>query len=136
MKVRIQIKTPKGYARDTEAKLRPLIIGKTKRLTNETFANDDDNIIYWDVEGSVKDILRITKNVTRYAMIIESSFNNRMFKKVYLKKLSEEGKAELKDMLNNQTEVEIIKNATADEIIESDKTMWEKMKDKFQKLKE
>ena len=134
MKVKIRIRTPKGYAKSTELQLRPLIIGKTKRLTNDTYANKKDNEIYWEVEGNPRDIFRITRNVNRYSMIIDGAFNNKMFKKVYLKKLSDEGKKELKDMLSNQTQVDVIKEATAQELDEMDRSMWSKMKEKFKKV--
>lgn len=133
MKVRIRIRTPKGYARSTELRMRPMIIGKANKLTNKVYANKNDDTIIWIVEGGVRDIMRISNNVNKYELIIKGVFNNKMFKKVYLKKLSEQGKKDLKNLLTDQTKIDVVKEASAEELIESKKTVWSRIKEKIKK---
>lgn len=129
MEIKIRIRTPKGQAKGTEKKLRPFLLGG--RQLSEVWTNEEDNELYWVVNTDVRNAMKISRNVAAYANIIKGMFDNKLMRKVSDKQLSPEDKAELKDMLLNQTEVEIIKEATAQEIVEGNKTFWQRIKEKF-----
>ena len=131
MKAKIRIKTPDGQARGTETKLRPMLLNR--RLTSTTYTNDLDNEILWEIEGPVRDILKATKNVNTYEVLIKHIFQNKLMKKFGLPKLAEGEADKLKELLENNTTVEIIKEATAQELIEANVTWWDKLKSKFKK---
>ena len=131
MKAKIRIKTPDGQARGTETKLRPMLLNR--RLTSTTYTNDLDNEILWEIEGPVRDILKATKNVNTYEVLIKHIFQNKLMKKFGLPKLAEGEADKLKELLENNTTVEIIKEATAQELTETNITWWDKLKSKFKK---
>ena len=135
MKTKIIIKTPQGNALGTQKKIKPLIIG-FKKVKIDTYVNKEDDEMVWDVEGSVRDIININRNVARFDSLIKNIFNNRMVKKKTAKHLTEEDQEKLKDMLLNQTSCEVIKEATAQELVEADKTWWQRMKETFTKKEE
>jgi len=132
MQTKVLINTPKGQAKLMEKRLRPYILGKNN--PNSIHVNDEDNQLVWEVEGSIKDILRINRNVTLFDNILKGAFNSKMVKKQVAKRLSLEDQAQLNDMLFNHTTVEVIKEATASEIVEYNKTWWERIKEKWKKV--
>jgi len=136
MITKIMINTPKGHAQDNEVRLRKLIIGvKRKRVTViNNYVNDDDSQFIWEIEGSVKDILRINKNVSRFDSVMRNVLDHKLMKRTIRKKLSDEGEAELKELLKDQTTVDIIKNATAEELVEANITWWQRMKKTYKKV--
>ena len=136
MKVKIEIRTPKGNAKDTERKIMPILIGELikKKVKIESYSNDEDDTIYWDIEGEARSVFKIIKNVHMYDHVIKNVFENKlMVKTIRQKLLKKEDEAILKEMLKNQTKVNIIKEATAAEMVELNKTFWQRMKEKFKK---
>ena len=93
---------------------------------------EDDEII-WDVEGSIKDCIRIQKNLSMFDNFVRGVLNNKILKKTMKKTLSKEDANSLEDMLKNHTSVTIIKKATTDEIVENNKTWWQNIKETFTK---
>lgn len=138
MKLKIQIKTPKGRATSTEKKLRPFLLGISRKDVKscETYVSEEDNTIIWDIEATIKKCLKIQKNVSRFDFLITGILENKRMKKRIRSKLTEEQETELKDMLVNHTSCEVIKEATLQEMVEENKTWWEKVKEKFKKKKE
>lgn len=132
MKIKIRIRTPKGQAAGTEGKIKPLIIG-LKKVKVDTYVSPDDNEIIWDIEGSYRNVMKIQRNASMFDIFISRLLNTKMLKKTLRKQLSKEDEEQLKDMLLNHTSCEIIKTATAEEIVEGSKTMWEKVKETFTK---
>ena len=127
MKARIIIKTPKGQASGTEEKLRAFIL--PGKVNHQVMVNDDDDTIIWEAEGTVKQIMRINKNVAMFDVMIKGIMDNKL-----VKKACEPGQYDqLKEMLANNTRIEIIKEASAEEWVESNKTWWDKIKEGFKK---
>jgi len=135
MKTKIKISTPSGQAKGTEKKIKKFIIGFRKVKVN-TYVNDEDNELYWEIEGSVRNIMKINKNVFYFTQMIQGVLDNKLMKKTLRKKLKPEQEEQLKNMLLNQTSCEIIKEATAEELNEYGKSFWTRMKDKFKKSEE
>ena len=129
MKLKIIIKTPEGQAKGTETKLRKTLLNK--RVKCKTYTNPEDNQILWEVEGSVADMLKVQRNVTGYELMIKQMFENKLLKKYGLPRLAEGEEEKLKEMLTDQTTIEIIKEATAQELVEGNKPFWMKIKEKF-----
>lgn len=105
MKTKIKITTPKGQAKKTEKKLRIFLLGFKK--PDKTTTNEEDDEIIWEVEGTPRKILRVQKNVYRFDNIMKMMLNNKMVKKAR-RKLNPGDEKELKNMLLNQTTVEIL----------------------------
>ena len=131
MELKIKVTTPKGQAKATEKKLRPFLLGGRK--INAVWTNEDDNEIYWEIHTDIRNAMKIQRNVSMYDSTIKSIFEHKLVKKMSEKKLSLEDNAQLKDMLANQTSIEIIKASTAEELIEDNKTFWQKIKEKFKR---
>jgi len=127
MEVKIQIKTPKGYATKIEKQLRPWLIGFNK--PKEIYVNKANSKLYWVMDSSVRRCMKIQRNVTMYESMINRIMGSKKVRK--MAKLNEEQTKELDNMLLNQTEIKIIKKATADEIVENNKTFWQNVKEKF-----
>lgn len=128
MKIRIEIKTPPGQATGTEKKLRLFLLGRMDK-PQETYVSPADDCFYWEVDVSIKRALDIQKNVGRFQNLTNWVLEQKMLKKAADK---ESDIKELQEMFK-QTQVRIIKQATADEIVEANKTFWQRMKEKFKK---
>jgi len=135
MKVKVLISTPKGQASGTEKKLRPWLIGSKKKLTNIIRVSPEDDQIVWEIDSNIRTIMKIQRNVNRFDGIIQMMFENKMVKGA-MGKMKQEDQDQLKDMLNNHTKCEVIGKATAEEIIEDNKTWWQRVQEKWKKKKE
>lgn len=111
--LKILIKTPNGYAKSTEFKLRSFIIGRKGKL-HKIMTNDLDNKILWIVDAEVRQYTKIIKNVSSYKVMMTSVLKNKTVQKVA--KLKGDQKKELDEMLNEQTEIDIVKEKDWDEI--------------------
>lgn len=131
MELKIKITTPKGQAKATEKRLRFFILNK--KDIHRVWTNEEDNEIYWEVHCDVRRAMKIQRNVAAYEHMIETVMHHKQFKKHGEKRLSKEDQAELKDMLENQTTIEIIKTATAEELVDEKnrKTFWQRIKETF-----
>lgn len=107
MRVRIRVRTPKGQACKTERRLRKFILGFRK--LDKFTVNRDDSEIVWFYVGDVKSCLKIQKNVSKYDFILKGMLNNKLVKRTVKKHLSLDEQKQLKDMLLNQTQVEVLK---------------------------
>jgi hypothetical protein len=108
MIIKIMINTPKGQAATNEKKIRHFILGHSRRIKIvNNYVNDDDSQFIWEIEGHVRDILRIQKNVSRFDVVMRMALDNKLIKKTVRKKLAEDQELELQDLLKNQTSVEM-----------------------------
>jgi len=130
------INTPKGYATENEIRLRKFIIGVKRKRVNiiNNYVNGDNSTFIWEIEGPIKDVLRINKNVSRFDNVMKTVLDHKLMKRSIRKKLSDVDEQELKDLLSEHTTVEIIKNATAEELVEHNITWWQRMKNTFKNV--
>jgi len=133
MEIKILIRTPDGQATKTERKLRPFLLGRTKK-GHTVFVNKLDNKIVWVVNAPIHKIMNINKNIARFDIITRMIFDNKTFKKSLRSKLTEEDEKTLKNMLLNHTKITVIKQATTDETEKYTTTWYEKIKNKFKKI--
>lgn len=136
MKVKIKISTPKGMASNTLAKLKGVLgIGKGKS-TYTAYCNKADDTMYLEVEGSIKSCFNIISNVNKFNKLAEIVIQNKIIKYSAVKLgATQEQMEQLKDMFSNNTKIEIVKQATAEEIVENNKSLWTTIKEKFTKVK-
>lgn len=113
VELKILIKTPAGYAKSTEGKLRPFLLGRQK--LHKILTNEQDNKILWIVDCQPKDYMRITRNVATYTVMIKKVMGNKIVRRAA--RLSKQDEDQLNDMLDNQTEVDIIKENEMAEIM-------------------
>jgi hypothetical protein len=118
--IKILIKTPSGYAKSTEYKLRPFLIGRKGKI-HKILTNDLDNQILWIVDAQPRQYHKIIKNVTVYKTMISKIMQNKTIQKVA--KITADQKKELNNMLTDQTEIDVIK--------EKD---WEEIKKEFKEI--
>lgn len=133
MEVKILINTPVGCASKTSNKIKMFLFGKKKAIKN-VYINDEDSQMVWEIEGDLKTIMSIQKNVSKYDVFVSMLLNSKLVKKAINKYMREDQKEEIEDMLKNQTEVMIIKDATEDEKTIYNTTWWDNIKDKFKKV--
>lgn len=133
MEVKIRIQTVPGEANKVQKRMIKFFkLGNVKN--SEVFINDNDSEILWVVEDSFRKIMGIQQRVLMWDQLMTQVLDNKYLKKIAKKKLSDEDMANLKDMLENQTNVEIIKPATEKEtikILQKNDSWWEKIKHKF-----
>lgn len=118
--IKIRITTPKGYAKSTEFKLRPFLIGRKGKMHKIMTTPDDDKIL-WIVEAKPRQYTKIIKNVSAYKVMIKGILKNKAVQKVA--RLNDDQKKELDKMLMDQTEIDLVK--------ESD---WKKIKKEFKEI--
>jgi hypothetical protein len=133
MKIRLKVETPKGQAAGAEKKLRLVILGTLKKPC-DTYVSPRGTSFYWDLEVTVKQYIKIGKNVAVFTKGLDKALDIKAVNKT-LKTLADkpEDIDTLKEYLGNGTRISILKNATAEEIIEGNKTFWDTIKEKFQK---
>jgi predicted DNA-binding antitoxin AbrB/MazE fold protein len=134
MKVKIEIKTPEGQAEGTLKKLKPFLIGFNK-VKSESYINNNNSIMYLECEGRPKEILKITKNCYTYTAFIDQIFKQKIMGKGIMDLAdSKDDIKELEKMLKEGTKVKIIKEASAEELVEGNKSWWDNIKQKFKKV--
>jgi hypothetical protein len=137
MKIKIKVSTPKGQAEATSHKLKPFLIGFNK-VKSETYVSPEDDMIFIDVEGDVRRVLKVASNCYGYDNIIKTIFKKKIMGKGISDALSMEDAKELEKMLKKGTKVEIIKEAELDTVIDpatpEKKTFWQTIKDKFRRI--
>ena len=133
MRVKIKVTTPKGQAEGTSKKLKPWLIGFNKVKT-ETYVSPENDIIYIEVEGEPRRVLKVTENAHKYSLIINKVFEQKIMGKGIKDAVDPKDREELEHMLKEGTQVEVIKEATAEEIIEDNKSLWQRMKEKFRRI--
>lgn len=132
--IKIRITTPRGQATATQKRIQPFLIGSKKKLVKfNTYVNEDDSELYWEIETELRRAMKITRNVGMYKQMIQTVLGNKTVNKLIE---SPEQKKELADMLNDQTKIEVLKEATAQEIVEYNKTFWQRIKERYTKKKE
>ena len=133
MQVVFKVKTPKGQATGTNKKIKNFIIGFNKVKVN-TYVNEDDSEIIWEIEGGIKQIFNIQKNLSRFDAMINTIFTNKLMQKYMGSNIKKEEIKELEEMLRNQTSLEIIKKATLEEEDEYNRSFMQRIKAGWQKI--
>jgi hypothetical protein len=137
MKIKALIKTPKGQATKAQNTLQNVIFGKLWRKYDhfDSYVNDADSEVAWEIETrNVRDYVRISRNLAMYEVMIRHILASKRIKEYAQKQFSKEDMLRLRQMLQEQTTIEIIKEATAAEIVEGNKTFWQRLKDRMKKI--
>lgn len=110
MKAKVLIKTLPGHARKMHNKLKPFILG-VRKLQFDTYYSKDDSMIVWIVDGDVRHILAINRNIALYDTIVKGVFNNKTTKKMIYKLADSTDDADqVYKMLRDHTTVMLVKN--------------------------
>lgn len=135
MKIKIHIKTPPGQAKAAEANLRLFILGKLKKPAN-TYTSPEDDAFYWDADVTVKQYFRISRNAHLFQQLAGGTLDA-INKRSWIKRMANITGTTIKGAraLIDNTTIEIIKQATADEIVEAQTTRWEKIKNTYHREK-
>lgn len=122
MQAKIMIRTPAGQAKGTEAKIKPFIIGIRKNKY-KVYTDRADSKIIWIVEGSIRELIAIQRNVMLFDRMVAQVMQNRIVQGAA--RLTKDQKKELEDMFKHHTSIKIL---TANEIEQEDldnPTLWE-----------
>lgn len=135
MKIKLHVKTPPGHARKAESQLRLFLLGKLKQPP-ETYLSPDGTEFYWDVEVTVKQYFRIERNAHLFRQLAGGTLD-KINKRGWIKRLAKITNTTIEGarLLIDKTTVEVIKQATANEIVEAETTRWQKIKKTFHKEK-
>ena len=130
MKARLHVQTPPGQARGAEKKLRGFLLAT--QAPTETGVKDDG--FYWELDLTYKQWVNLEKRVHLFQSFSMYVMDMKILRKA-VKTLgaSPDDIEAVKLMFQDGTRVEIIKNATAEEIVEGTTTWWEKFKTKFRR---
>lgn len=130
MEIKVCVKTPKGQALAASKRLRPFI-AKSKEF-HKVYVNADDDELYWEIKpGNYRRYQQIVKNVARYDTVVKSIFSNKVVRKLAMKDYTPEQWEEVSRLIEDGTRVEILKMASAQEIVEGNRTFWQRIKDTF-----
>lgn len=137
MEWKVCIRTPKGRANETLHDWKTKLIKKTlfcKTTVKEEYTNKAKNKLYWVIESDAKQYLKAQRDTGQYNAIVSNFFNHHLINKA-IKRMADspEDWKELQRLIEDGTRVEIIKEATAQEMVEVNKTFWEKVKETFVK---
>lgn len=130
MELKIKIKTPKGHAKVTSERLdfRKFILGfRTK--TKESYVNKDNSEIVWVLDVPVRKAISIQRRIASYGVMLKAVLGNPVVKKVM-----QPGQEKELDLLLQETKIEVIKNATAQELVEANTTWWDKIHTTWKKI--
>ena len=95
---------------------------------------EEDDEIIWEVEGNIREVMRVHRNLALFDKFVKGILDNKLMKKTMRSKLGEDDEKYLTDMLKNHTHIEVIKKASAEEIMEDGKSWWTKVKEKFKRV--
>jgi hypothetical protein len=138
MIIKIQIQTPDGQAKGALKQFKwyfKLFSG----CKINAYCNDQDNDIVLECDGTPRQIIQVGKNVASFHSLPALLFENKQVKGLLKCKFPEATGADfdkLKEMFDNGTKITIIKEASAQELIENNKTWWQKIKESFKKVEE
>ena len=134
MKIKISITTPKGHAKRTDKNMRGFIIGFKKLDKLDVYINDEDTEIVWDIEGHPRPLMKIVRNVNLFHVTASKVIESKRVQKGARKKgYTDEQIEQVKDMLESGTKVTVVKEATAQEMVEANMSWWQRVKEKFHK---
>lgn len=139
MNIRLRIKTPKGRATSAERDLRLLIIGKWGKPPN-TYVNAEENEFYWELENiKPKQYIGIVKKVAMFenlargtlGLVERNKFLRKAAETLYGAEATTGAAFRETEELFKHTRVEVLKNATAEELLEDGVSFWERIKRTF-----
>lgn len=113
MRARLEIKVPKGMAKGFVNRKRFFLLRMILRIKKNDLnrknvtINDEDNLITWYVEGTLRKIMRIKKSIDQYEVAVRMIFEHNLMKKLLKKKYSEEDQKEVEFMLTNMTSIKL-----------------------------
>ena len=107
------------------------MIGNNKFRTLETFISPGDDEVAWEVEGDPRCVIKMKNNIAKFDMMMGWALKSKMVRKMAMSNLSNDELQALDDMLMRQTTIEIIHEATAEELVEANKSFWQRIKDKW-----
>jgi len=130
MIVRAIITVPPGQAQKSSAALRNFLLVGT-RYDVKSYVNLDDSQIIWEITAPMRTIFGIQKRLTMYEIMTRQAINSFPIKK-FIKRYAAPGEAQkLEKLMLEDTKIEVVKAATANEIVDATTTRWEKIKKAF-----
>jgi hypothetical protein len=133
MKIKIKVQTPNNTADKILPELKRLLLGVSQRQLSsfEVYTNPEGSLILMDIEGHLKKILKIQRNLALYDTVMQNMMTNKKIHKLAGFKNTPEKQKEIDDLLLNHTHIEIVKEATAQELEENGRSWWQNLKARF-----
>lgn len=100
-----------------------------KKPSDTGYKND---CFYWELDVGAREFVKYQKKIYMFSSLASGVVGNKVFKGAAQRLgATKEQLTEVEHMLMDGTEIEIIKAATAEEIVEANKTWWQKFKEEF-----
>ena len=138
MEVNIKVKTPKGHARITATRfdIKFLLPIGTKLKIKYMYISKEDDMFYWVVDIPAHKLPRLQKNVASYAALTNMALTKTISNKHVKKRMKGNWQGELKELFD-ETTIEIAKELDTENLIEiKNDSLWQKMKSKWQGVKQ
>jgi hypothetical protein len=135
MKIRLEVKTPAGQATGTAQKLVPFLI-RFSKISHNSWVNDMGDCLYIELESTPRKIVPIIQRVAMFEKLTHDVMTHPWLKKAVDKVhlVDPNDYKAVCDMMENQTTITVIKQATAQEITEDGISFWQRIKNTFMKL--
>lgn len=131
MEIKLKIATPEGYAESTLKRVDfKLLLLPFRVKIKEEYVNKKGDEIIWLLDVPADKYHKLLKRVAGYDAMLGAVLLNPVLQKVM--KPGEDQKVQ--DLLA-RTKIEVIKKATADELVEAGKTRWQRIKDTWVRRK-
>lgn len=128
MELKLRIKTPPsraGFMQDTVG-----VFLKLGVRPKETYINEDKSELVWLIDTDPRRYVDICKKVALFDSITKNILANK-----HVRKLADNQHVidEVEKMCKEQTEIEVIKDATAQELVDANKTWLQRVKETWKK---
>ena len=136
MKLKARIRTIKGKAEWTLNNLLPILKLSSRKVKYEGWVNKDDSELFMEMEGTPRMLKPVEQNIYKFQEK-KKNITRTKLGKTMIRGLggTNEQIEELKDLFDNDTEMTVIKEATAQELIDDTTTLWDYIKKSFRKVK-
>jgi hypothetical protein len=137
----MQIETPPGQAQAASNTLTLVLLrtsGHIKKEDFKTYINETDDTILWEITCTPRQYVALTRATSLFMAGTQNLWDNKLYQKMISSSvksgdIAETDRERLHDLLTNQTKITIIKEADAQEIVASNKSFWERLKERFKK---
>jgi hypothetical protein len=137
MELKIRVKTPVGQAKVTSERvdMRLLLLARTKAKLKESYVNKENSEFIWVLDVPPRNYSKVLRNISMYTVGVHATLSKVAGSKLVRKHMEEGWESKLDDMFK-QTKIEVLKEATPDELAEINegyKSFFERVKEKWNK---
>ena len=135
MKLKAKITTIEGKAEWTMNNLLPILKLSSRHCKYDGWVNETDSELFIEMEGTPRQLLPVEQNIYKFQKK-KQDITRTMLGKKLIRGLggTNDQILELQELFDNDTEMEVIKEATAQELIDDTTTFWDRIKKTYKKV--